>query len=248
MQQPMKLFKSYFFLILIMLPGFSTEINAQSKPAEKLMLESRQQHIVTIASFTAKGDLQKLNKALNESLDAGLTINEIKEVLVHLYAYCGFPRSLQGINTFIAVLDARKAKGITDKVGKQATPINDGLSKCERGKKVLETLTGMPEKEPKTGYAAFSPEIEVFLKEHLFADLFSRDILSYSDREIATISALINLGGVEPMMQSHMGIAFNIGITEQGLKQLLYIIELNVGKLEADAGRLVLAQVVASRK
>ena len=57
---------------------------------------------------------------------------------------------------------------------------------------------------PKTGFAAFSPEIDVFLKEHLFADIFERDILSYQDREIITISALISLGGVEPQLQSHM--------------------------------------------
>jgi 4-carboxymuconolactone decarboxylase len=141
----------------------------------------------------------------------------------------------------------QKIEGITDKVSKQVTPVIDNLSKYERGKKVLKTLTGKPEKEPKTGFAAFSPEVEVFLKEHLFSDLFSRDVLSYSDREIATITALINLGGVEPMMQSHMGIAFNLGITEQQLKQLLNIVELNVGKAEADAGLVVLVQAVASR-
>ena len=174
------------------------------------------------------------------SLDSGLTINEIKEVLVHLYAYTGFPRSLQGINTFISVLNDRKANGIVDKVGKGASSVSDSLSRYERGKKILESLSGRPETAPKTGYAAFSPEIEVFLKEHLFADLFTRDVLSYSDREIATISALINLGGVEPMMQSHMRIAMNIGINESQLGHLVSIIENRVGKYEGSAARKVL--------
>ena len=68
-------------------------------------LNAKQQNIVTIAVFTANGDLQKLKAALNEGLDAGLTVNEIKEVLVQLYAYSGFPRSLNAINTFISVLE-----------------------------------------------------------------------------------------------------------------------------------------------
>lgn len=34
-----------------------------------------------------------------------ITINEIKEVLVQMYAYCGFPRSLNGINTFMTVVN-----------------------------------------------------------------------------------------------------------------------------------------------
>ncbi len=50
-------------------------------------------------------DLHQLQPALNAALDSGLTINEIREVLVHSYAYCGFPRSLRGLQTFISVLD-----------------------------------------------------------------------------------------------------------------------------------------------
>ena len=212
-------------------------------------LEQRHQHIVAISSFTAKGDLEQLKNALNEALNAGLSINEIKEVLVHLYAYCGFPRSIQGLNTLMAVLEMRKAQSITDNPGQSATSIADTLSKYERGKKVLQDLTGQPQiTPPKTGYGAFSPEIDIFLKEHLFADLFGRDILSYTDREIATITALVNLGGVEPMMKGHMGIALNLGMTETQLRHLLAIVETNIGKVEADKGRKVLSEVMASSK
>ena len=222
-------------------------MKAQNTMAENGTLNAKQQSIVTISAFTAKGDLKKLHKALNAGLDSGLTVNEIKEVLVQLYAYCGFPRSLQGINTFISVLEERKKKGIKDEVGRDAAPITNTGNKYERGKKNLEKLTGRPEPGQKTGYAAFSPEIEVFLKEHLFADIFERDVLNYTDREIATISALIGLGGVEPMMQGHMAIGLNVGLSEAGLKQILSIIQSNVGKKEADAGRKVLSGVIAAR-
>jgi 4-carboxymuconolactone decarboxylase len=235
-------------LILFSLTGVSNITNAQNKMTEDRKLTTKQQSIVTISAFTATGDLKKLHNALNIGLDSGLTINEIKEVLVQLYAYCGFPRSLRGITTFMTVLEERKAKGTKDVVGKEATPVSVNESKYERGKKILETLTGQPEKEPKTGYAAFSPEIDMFLKEHLFADIFSRDVLAYEDREIATISALISLGGVEPMMQSHMAIGLNVGLSESGLKQILSIIQSNVGKEEAAAGRKVLSDVIAARK
>ena len=242
--------KSLKFLLVLatLVSGVTTYLNAQPAMGNKQVLETRHQHITTIAAFTAKGDLERLKGSLNEGLDAGLTINEIKEVLVHLYAYCGFPRSLQGINTFIAVLDARKTKGISDKVGKEATPVKSAETRYQQGKKVLETLTGRPETGPKTGYAAFSPEIEVFLKEHLFADLFTRDVLSYTDREVATISALINLGGVEPMMRSHMGIALNLGLTENQLLGLLSLTEAKVGKKEAESGRAVLKALLNEKK
>ena len=56
-----------------------------------LSLDARQRSTVTIAAFTASGNMEKLNAALNRGLDAGLTVNEIKEALVQMYAYAGFP-------------------------------------------------------------------------------------------------------------------------------------------------------------
>ena len=225
------------------------QANADSVPA----LNAKEQSIVTISAFTAQGNLEQLQDALNKGLDAGLTINESKEVLVHLYAYSGFPRSIRGLQILMTVVEDRQAQGIQDEVGREATPQQEGEDKYEEGKKTLEELTGQTQDGPtgvsaKKGYAAFSPIIEVFLKEHLFADIFGRNILTYQQREIATLSALISMGGVEPMAQGHMGIALNIGITETQLEELISVIEENVGKSEAEAGREVLSQVMSSRE
>ncbi len=226
--------------------GIAKQRESQGNPQH---LEKRHQHIVAIAAFTTKGDLEQLKTALNAALDAKLTVNEIKETLAHLYAYCGFPRSIQGLNTLMAVLETRKTQGITDEMGRAASPIPDDLSKYERGKKALEALTGQPQvTPPKSGYGAFSPEMDVFLKEHLFADIFGRDVLNYQDREVATITALASLGGVEPMLKSHIGIALNLGMTEAQMGDLMGIVEANIGAKEAEAGRRVLAEAVAERK
>ena len=222
---------------------------AQTQPSSYPDLDSQEQAIVSISAFTALGDTEQLQQALNSGLDAGLTLNETKEVLVHLYAYCGFPRSIRGLQTMMTVVENRQARGILDDAGPEATPQEEGEDKYEKGKKVLEELVGEPLDGPtKTGYAAFSLIIEVFLKEHLFADIFGRDILTYQQREMATLSALISMGGVEPMAQGHIGIAFNIGITEAQMEQLLSLIEEHVGQEQAEAGRQVLAQVLSSQK
>lgn len=186
-------------------------------------LNAQQQKIVTIAAYTATGDLDQLKTALNAGLDAGLTVNQIKEILVQLYAYGGFPRSLQGINTFMAVLNDRKAKGITDMEGKEASPITDNRDKYSRGREVLETLTRTDQKNI-TGANAFAPAIDMFLKEHLFADIFERDVLTYFERELVTISALSAMQGVEPMLQSHKNMGRNVGITESQLEHVAAII------------------------
>lgn len=224
----------------------TTTANAQVDTDQNL--NAKQQAIISISAVTAKGDLSKLEVELNKGLNAGLTVNQIKEAIMHLYAYAGFPRSLRGLQTFIIVMDKREAQGILDEMGAEASQINDVRSKYERGKAILEELTGVPETGPKTGYAAFSPTIEIFLKEHLFADIFERDVLTYAERELVTVSTLSGIGGAEPMLRSHLNLCLNVGLTPNQLQQFVEVIKTTVGKKEAKAAQKVLDEVLNSRR
>lgn len=187
-------------------------------------LTLRQQSIVKIASCTSRGDLEDLKPALAAGLAGGLTVNEIREVLIHAHAYCGFPRSLRALQTFIAVLDERKTQGIEDTAGRDASPVEDNRTRYERGCDILAEISGVPADAPKAGYAEFAPVIERFLKEHLFADLFGRDVLTYEERELVTVSVIAALGeSVEPMLRSHMAICRNLGMTQGQLDRVLTI-------------------------
>lgn len=240
--------------ILLILATLAGAANAQTKTMKtknsstgKQALSAKQQSIVKIASLTAKGDLEKLQLALGNGLDAGLTVNEIKEVLAQMYAYAGFPRSLNGISTFMKVVEERKKKGINDIEGKTATPINESSDKYERGRKTLETLTGQPQSKPAKGFGEFSPQIDRFLKEHLFADIFDSDVLTYQERELATISALAALTGVESQLESHLSFGMNIGLPEVQLKEAFDLIEVNISKQQAKIARKSLAKVIAAK-
>lgn len=211
-------------------------------------LNTKEESIVSISALTAKSDYPNLKSAINVGLDAGLTVNEISEIMIHLYAYCGFPKSIRGLQTFMEVLDERKEKGITDEIGKEASPLNDDRSKYDRGKENLENLIGMPLTGPQRGYAQFAPAIEVFLKEHLFADIFDRDILTYAERELVTVSVLSSIGGVEPMLRSHLNICIYQGYTQRQLQQFISIIESTIGKEEASKAQIVLDEVLKSRQ
>ena len=236
------------FLALALFISCFTTLNAQQAMNTNQALDSRQQSIIRIAAVTAKGDLPKLKAELNKGLDAGLTVNQIKEVLVHLYAYCGFPRSIRGLQTFMEVLDERKAKGINDKMGNEASPVDEKGSKYECGKKILGELTQSPQPDTLSGYSAFAPAIDTFLKEHLFADIFERDILTWSERELVTVSVLSSIGGVEPMLRSHLAICLNVGLTPGQLQQFVSIIKTTIGKNEGNAAQTVLDEVIKNKK
>lgn len=211
------------------------------------VLTAREQAIVAVASYTGKGDLEHLKLALVEALEAGMTINEIKEVLIHAYAYCGFPRSLRAIQTFVQVVNARKANGMNDPIGREASVVNDNRSRYERGRDILAEISGTPASAPKAGYAIFAPTVERFLKEHLFADLFERDLLTYRERELATVSILAGVGGVEPMAVGHMSICLHLGITSGQLSALLNIVEMNLGASYSEPLRKVLKQMTEQK-
>ena len=143
-----------------------------------MALNDQQKSIIAIAALTATGDLGSLKKELNKGLDAGLTILKIRECIVHSYAYCGFPRSIRGLQSLIEVLEERKSKGLSDAPGSDASPIRQRGSKYDRGKNILNELTKAPQDRPQPAYAVFAPVIDTFLKEHLLADILERDVLS----------------------------------------------------------------------
>lgn len=211
------------------------------------VLAEREQAIVTVASYTGKGDLENLKQAFVQALDAGMTVNEINEVVIHAYAYCGFPRSLRAIQTLMQVVEERKADGITDVIGRGASIITDNRSRYERGCDVLAEISGVPADAPKAGYAIFAPTIERFLKEHLFADLFERDLLTYRERELTTVSVLAGVGGVEPMFGSHAAICMHLGVIPEQLSAMLNIVEMNLGKTYSEPLRKVLNQLTEKK-
>ena len=180
-------------------------------PSPSETLTARQQAIVPIAAFAAAGDIAKLNAALNQGLDAGLTVSDAKEVLVQLYAYAGFPRSLNALGELMKVLEARKQRGIQDAPGSAPSrAIPKGEALLAAGTANQTKLAGGPVKGP---LFDFAPAIDEYLKTHLFGDIFERDNLDWQSRELATVGMLSALPGAESQLQAHMRISMNVGLT-----------------------------------
>lgn len=209
--------------------------------AQQQLLSSRQQAIVPVAAYAAAGDMAKLSIALNKSLDAGVTINELKEVLVQLYAYAGFPRSLNALGNLMTVVDARKQRNIVDTVGAEpskASPKGDAL--LAEGHANQTKLVG---REVSGALFDFAPVANEYLKTHLFGDIFSRDNLSWQDREVATIAMLAAIPGAEAQLGSHLHMGMNTGLSKGQLQQLADVLAAEVnpeiaGRAEAALEKL----------
>lgn len=232
-------------LMAVLLNACAGQSQNAARDYDISVLTITQQSIIPIAAFAASGDQEKLKKALNEGLDNGLTVNEIKEVLVQAYAYAGFPRSLNAINTFMDVMDEREKDGIKDITGPVGTPLASTINKYEYGERVQTELMGAPNR---AAYQDFTPAIGVFLKEHLFADIFARGVLTYQEREIVTVSMLANIPGVNNQLQGHMNVAMNTGLTDAQMRAVIAVLETKVGKNIGDNANDVYSVVIQNRK
>ena len=186
-----------------------------------------------IACDEAKGDLVALESAIHNGLEAELTVSQIKEALSQLYAYTGFPRSLNALGVLQRVIGDRQAKGVKVIMGEDASPLSDEYDALKEGTRVQTQLVG------KAFEYEFAEATDYYLKAHLFGDIFARDNLTYADRELVTVSALSGLEGVEPQLKAHISGARNMGVTEEQLQGI--VVALAANGLLNEAGRLAKA-------
>lgn len=206
--------------------------HARTAASAQQALSPRQQSIAPIAAAMAVGDMPRLNAALNQGLDAGLTVSDVKEILVQLYAYAGFPRSLNALGELMKVLDARKQRGVQDAPGRDPGPVPTGSELLAQGTANQTKLIGSPVRGP---LFEFAPQVDEYLKTHLFGAIFARDNLDWQSRELATVGALAALPGVESQLGSHIAVSMNVGLTAAQLRQLADVLG-ERGQAEA-AGR-----------
>ena len=159
-----------------------------------------------------------------------MTISEAKEILVQLYAYAGFPRSLNALGALMKVVDERKRRGIEDAPGNEPTraiPTGDAL--VAAGTANQTRISGAPVAGP---LFEFAPVINRYLQAHLFGDIFERDNLDWQSRELATVGALAATPGAESQLRSHIAASTRVGLTTVQLRGLTNVLA-DAGDVEA---------------
>ena len=205
-------------------------------------LTAKETAIVDIGAWTARGEQDKLGAAFKAGFDAGLTLNEAKELVGQLYAYCGFPRALNAAATLMKI----EGYGLTRRRGEAESAENENGGKIRNGgsfvlgDKALEIGTANQTKlcggPVKGALFDFHPQLDEYLKTHLFGDIFARDVLDWRTREIVTIAALAARPETEPQMKAHIAIGKVNGVTDAQARAIVRRVQLpcNPANLPAD--------------
>lgn len=211
-------------------------------------LDLKSKEIAVVAALTATGNSQpQLKVHINGALNTGSTINEVKEVILQMSVYSGFPSCLNGMNVLKEVLKERQEHGIKDGIGETATDTTQ-IDRLKLGEQELSKLDSLQVDRLKNAYNDFLPELVKFTLEYGYADIFSRDNLDPKHKQISTIAALTALGNAQPQLKFHINAGLNIGLTETEIKEIMLLMTVYSGFPSAINGTNTLKEVIEERK
>ncbi|AKA68699.1 carboxymuconolactone decarboxylase family protein [Clostridium scatologenes] len=211
-------------------------------------LDLKSKEIAVVASLTALGNAEpQLKVHINGALNVGCTINDIKEIILQMSAYSGFPTCINAMNALKNVLSEREKQGIKDSIGEEAANKISPLDRYEVGAAELSELDSNQVEILENAYNNFSPDL-VKLVVQSYADIISRNNLSKRYRQIATIAALTALGNAKSQLKFHINAGLNIGLTADDVKEVMLLMTIYAGFPSAINGTNILKEVLDERK
>ena len=206
-------------------------------------LDNKSKEIAAVSSLIAQGAIPQLNVHLNGALNCGCSITEVKEIILQMSVYAGFPRCINAMNTLREVLDNRKMKGIDDPEG--AAGQEPGTKeRYSKGAEALSHLDSLQVQQMEDNYRDLSPELVRFTLEYAFADIHSRKGLDKKYRQIATVAVLTTLGNASSQLKFHINGALNVGVTENEIKEIMLLMTVYAGFPAAINGTNILKEVI----
>ena len=168
---------------------------------KRSQLSERDRAMVTVAVTQARFQTEALREYLNRALDAGVTPEEIGELMTHVTMYAGWP---SGSNASRVVTDVYAARGIP------FPPASDPIS-------VEIDLQGQNPSYPGLPY------LSALTRSVLFDSVdgvWSRPGLSPRDRSMVTV-AVAEAALASDQLRGHIGRALNNGLTPDEIAEVI---------------------------
>jgi 4-carboxymuconolactone decarboxylase len=87
-----------------------------------------------------------------------------------------------------------------------------GDDRYERGWERLRELAGEHGERAIEGVRDVAPDLARYVVEFGYGEIYSRPGLDDRTRQLSAIAALAAIGGAEPQLEYHIGIALNVGV------------------------------------
>ncbi|MCL5425297.1 carboxymuconolactone decarboxylase family protein [Halomonas sp. NPDC076908] len=119
-------------------------------------------------------------------------------------------------------------------------------TRSERGAEVIRSLNQGENQPNLEAMREEFPFLAEATEAYALGDVWSRPGLDNRTRQLAAVAAMAALGEVG-MMRVHADYALNIGVSEEELKEIVYLITVPAGFPRAIAASQVLSELLAER-
>jgi 4-carboxymuconolactone decarboxylase len=92
-----------------------------------------------------------------------------------------------------------------------------------RGMAALQALDAEASAKVMSSLQDIAPDMERFIIEFGYGDIYSRAGLDPKSRQVATIAALTALGNAKPQLKFHIGAGLNVGLTPREIIEVMYV-------------------------
>ena len=161
-------------------------------------LTLKQREMITCITLATMQTLPQLKAHAGAALNVGVTPEELREVMYLTAPFIGFPKMLNAVGT---VNEVFKERGISLPLEKQGTVTDD--TRHEAGKAIQDTLYPGGISGAMAGIPGdMGKEVEKFLTDYFFGEIYSRGALDLQTRELLGYCVLTALEA-ESQLQSH---------------------------------------------
>ena len=162
-------------------------------------LDKKTRELITCTVLATMQTLPQLNAHAKAALNVGVTPIELREAIYLCAPFIGFPKTLNALNTINEVF---KQQGIALPLERQATVTEE--DRHEKGQAIQSRLYGEGIKEAMRNVPGnMGPEVERFLTEFCFGDIYTRNGLDLKTRELLAYCILTTLEA-ESQLHSHL--------------------------------------------
>lgn len=218
-----------------------------------LSLKSRE--FATLAMVTVLGNQSHSVQAHVEgALRVGATETEIKELLLQMTVYAGYPKTLSAVTAAQQTFNEIKQRGIPpaspkpELESRQQAESNE--ARYRRGLDALNQISKASGEAVVKSFEDIAPDLGRYIVEFSYGDVFSRPNLDLKTRELATVSALtgLNTTASELPLKVHINGALNVGANRQEIVETIMHMIPYVGFVKVQQAMALAETVFAERK
>ena len=175
-------------------------------------LTLKQREMITCITLATMQTLPQLKAHAGAALNVGVTPEELREVMYLTAPFIGFPKMLNAVAT---VNEVFKERGISLPLEKQGTVTEE--TRHETGKAIQDKLYPGGIASVMEGVPGnMGKDVEQFLTDYFFGDIYSRDALDLQTRELLGYCVLTTLEA-ESQLHSHYHGNINAGNSPETL-------------------------------